>query len=111
MLHMFVFKLVAMVAHTHIHTHTHAIMAFSSSSSQDNILGIMESLLVCLKWCKEKVEQEKGTVHLILTVTAHSPVFSSLIHSRSHYRQKQQGSALPSFSPLQDAAVNTKNVL
>ena len=31
-----------------------------SSSSQDNILGIMESLLVCLKWCKEKVEQEKG---------------------------------------------------
>ena len=75
-------------------------MTFSSSSSQDNILGIMESLLVCLKWCKEKVEQEKGTLAI---------VFSVLIHL--HYRQKQQGSALSSSSPLQDTAVDIKNVL
>lgn len=37
------------------------------SSSQDSILGIMESLLVCLKWCKDKVEQEKGTVYLVFS--------------------------------------------
>lgn len=78
------------------------IMTFSSSSSQDSILGIMESLLVCLKWCKEKVEQEKGTLAIL---------FSVLIHGHLHYRQKQQGSALSSSSPLQDTAVDIKNVL
>lgn len=77
-------------------------MTFSSSSSQDSILGIMESLLVCLKWCKEKVEQEKGTLAI---------VFSVLICGHLHYRQKQQGSALSSSSPLQDTAVDIKNVL
>lgn len=44
------------------------IVAFFFSSSQDNILGIMESLLVCLKWCKEKVEQERGMISFCICV-------------------------------------------
>jgi len=34
---------------------------YTVSSSQENVLGILESLLVCLKQCREKVEQSKGT--------------------------------------------------
>jgi len=36
------------------------MVVYTISSSQENVLGILESLLVCLKQCREKVEQSKG---------------------------------------------------